>query len=187
MHWLDIVILVILGIGAALGFWTGLLWQVARVVSLAVSLYLAIMLNGSVAGWIGEHWKDASVAFNRIAAFVIVFILVYAILYLLTLCIHEAIKATRLETMDRILGAVLGAVKMTAVVAGVCAALSALSVPIFQEWLDEATIAPGLAKGTQALVSCIPQSYRDQVNDGVVQVREQLQDKVADAAKDAIK
>src|SRR5580704_5262774 len=101
MHWLDILILVVLGLGAAMGFASGLLWQVARVIGLGVSLYLAIVVNAEVTAWLGEHWKDTNLAFNHIVAFIGVFIVVYLVLYLITRLIHRAIKATKLEMMDR--------------------------------------------------------------------------------------
>src|SRR5262245_60443615 len=100
MHWLDIIILVALGVGAAMGFCTGLLWQIARVVSLALSIYVAILTNSAVATWLGEQWRDVNPAVNRVAAFLAIFILVYAILYFITLSLHNAIKAAKLETVD---------------------------------------------------------------------------------------
>jgi membrane protein required for colicin V production len=187
MHWLDITILVVLGVGAAMGFCSGLLWQVARVVSLAASLYLAILTNTNVSDWLGEQWKDASPAFNRVVGFLAVFLLVYLILYIITRLIHKAIKASRLETIDRLLGAVLGAVKMAAVMACVCAVMAALDLQIFKEWFEQATIAPHFAKGTEAVVSWVPQSYRDRIDEGVMEIRQQLHQRITDAAIDTLK
>src|SRR5207247_10743073 len=100
MDWLDILILIALGVGAAMGFCSGLLWQVARVVSLALSIYLAILANTPLATWLGEQWPDLNPAFNRIGAFIAVFLLVYLLLYLLTRAVHSAIKLAALETLD---------------------------------------------------------------------------------------
>ena len=187
MHWLDIVILIVLGFGAAMGFWSGLLWQIARVVSLGLSLYLAIMANSPVTEKLGEEWKDVNPAANRVVAFIAVFLLVYVILYLITRLLHKAIKATKLETLDRLLGALLGAAKMAAVVACICATMAALDLQIFKEWFAHSTLAPHFAKGTDVVVGWIPQSYRDGADDGVQEVRGQLQQKIADAAVDALK
>jgi membrane protein required for colicin V production len=187
MHWLDILILVVLGVGAAMGFCTGLLWQVARVVSLALSLYLAIMSNTPVADWLGQQWNDINPGVSRIVAFITVFVCVYLILYMITRLIHRAIKATKLETLDRVLGALLGAVKMGLIVACVCAVMVALDLQIFKDWFEHATIAPQFAKGTEIAVGWIPQQYRDQANEGVQQVRDQVQQKLTDAAMDAVK
>ena len=187
MHWLDIVILVVLGIGAAMGFCTGLLWQVARVVSLGLSLYAAIAINAAAADWLGQQWKDANPAVNHVVAFIGVFLAVYLTLYLITRALHKVIKATKLETLDRLLGALLGAAKMAAVVACVCAFMAALDLQIFREWFEQATVAPYFAKGSDLAVRWIPAQYREQMDDGVEQVRDQLQKKVADAALEAIK
>jgi membrane protein required for colicin V production len=187
MHWLDIIILIVLGIGAAMGFCSGLLWQIARVVSLALSLYAAIMANASVTDWLGEQWKDVTPAANCIVAFIGVFLLVYLILYLITRLLHKAIKASKLETLDRLLGALLGAAKMAAVMACICGVMVALDLQIFKDWFDHATLPPYFAKGSDAAVHWIPQAYRDRANDGVQQVRDQVQRKITDAAVDTLK
>lgn len=187
MHWLDIIILVVLGVGVAMGFFSGLLWQVARVVSLAASIYLAILANEPAAEWIGEQWKDVSPAIHRVAAFIGVFLLVYLILYLITRMLHQAIKASKLETMDRLLGGLLGAAKMAAVMACICGMMAALDLQIFKEWFQQATIAPHFANGTTEVVAWIPKAYRDRADEGVQQVRDQLQKKFNEVAMDALK
>ena len=187
MHWLDILILVLLGLGAALGFASGLLWQVARLASLGISLYAAIMVNAEATDWLGRHWKDTNLAFNHIVAFVSVFVLVYLLLYLITRLIHQAIKATKMEMMDRVLGSLLGAAKMAGVVSCVCAVLTALALPLFKEWFEQSTLAPYFAKGTEIAIRWVPQEYRDKADEGVQQVRDQLQKKLADAAIDTLK
>lgn len=187
MHWLDIIILVVLGVGAAMGFCSGLLWQVARVVSLALSIYLAIVANAPFSEWIGEQWKDVNPAVARIGAFIAVFLLVYLVLYLLTRALHNAIKAAKLETVDRVLGALLGAIKMAALAAVICGLMAALDLPLFKEWFEQTVIAKQFARGTEVVVGWIPQGSRDRLDEGVQQVRDQLQQKVVDAAADALK
>lgn len=187
MHWLDIVILVILGVGAAMGFCTGLLWQVARVVSLAVSLYAAIAANTGVADWLSQQWHDVNLAVNRVIAFVAVFLAVYLVLYFITRVLHKAIRATRLETLDRLLGALLGVVKMGAIVACVCAVMVTLDLQMFKEWFEHSTLAPEFAKATDIGVSWIPREYRDRMDEGVQEVRDQIQQKLNAAAIDALK
>ena len=187
MHWLDILILVVLGVGAAMGFCTGLLWQVARVVSLALSLYVAIIINTSVSDWLSQQWTDVNPAVNRVVAFLAVFIGVYLALYLLTRLIHSAIKAAKLETIDRVLGAILGSVKMALIVSCICALMVALDLQIFRDWFDQATTPWYFAKGTEIAVGWIPPHYRERANEGVQEVRDQLQRRITDAAVDAMK
>jgi membrane protein required for colicin V production len=187
MHWLDIIILIVLAIGAAMGFWSGLLWQIARVVSLAVSLYFAVVANSDVAEWITDQWKDLDTAASRIIAFVGIFIVVYLTLYLITRLIHQAIEATQLKTVDRLLGALLGAAKMGVIVACVCALMVAMALPTVQDWFEHSTLAPHFARGTETVVSWVPQSSRDRIDDAVSHARGQLQQKLVDAAGDALK
>jgi membrane protein required for colicin V production len=187
MHWLDILILVVLGVGAAMGFCTGLLWQVARVVSLGLSLYLAILTNTDAADWLGEQWRDLNPAVNRVVAFVGVFLIVYLTLYFITRAIHKIIKESKLETIDRILGALLGIAKMGAIIACICAVMVTLDLQIFKEWFEQATIAPQFAKASDIAVNWIPKDYRERVDEGVNEVRDQLQQKINDAAVDALK
>ena len=187
MHWLDIVILVALGIGAAMGFCTGLLWQVARVVCLGASLYMAILCSGNVSDWLSEQWRNVNPPIFRIVALIGVFLVVYLVLYLITHLLYKIIKATELETVDRLLGAVLGVAKMAAVASCICALMAALALPIFQGWFENAVLAPYFAKGTQTAYGWIPQEYRDRADEAVLQVRDQLQKKALDAAVDAMK
>jgi len=187
MHWFDILILVVLGVGAAMGFCTGLLWQVARVVSLGLSLYLAILTNTEASDWLSEQWHDVNPAVNRVVAFIGVFLIVYLTLYFITRAIHKIIKESKLETIDRMLGALLGVAKMGAIVACICAVMVAFDLQIFKEWFEQTTIAPQFAKASDLAVTWIPQQYRDRVDEGVHEVRDQLQQKITDAAADALK
>ena len=111
----------------------------------------------------------------------------YLVLYLITRFAHKAIQASKLEMLDRVLGALLGAFKMAAVTACVCAMMAALDLQIFKEWFDQAVIAPHFARGTEIVVRWIPQSYRDHIDEGVTAVREQVQQRLTDAANDTLK
>jgi uncharacterized membrane protein required for colicin V production len=187
MHWLDISILVLIGVGAAMGFATGLLWQVARVASLALSIYLALVTNAQIVEWLGVQWPDVNPVVNRVLAFIGVFLVVYIFLYWFTGMLHKAIRATRLETLDRALGSLLGIAKMGALAACILGVMAALDLQIFREWFENASIAPHFAKGTDIAVQWIPQDFREQTNENIQQVRDQLQKKLTDAALDTLK
>lgn len=188
MYWLDTTILIALCIGAGLGFWSGLLWQVARVLSLALSAYTTVVVNEPVADFLGEHvLKGVDTRLTRGVAYVLVFVAVYLVLFLLTRLIHKTIRAARLEMLDRLLGAVLGAAKMALVIAALCALLAAVSLPLTQEWLEQSTLAPLFARGTDALFALVPEHYRTQVNENLHQMRDALQRQAAEQALGATK
>ncbi len=175
MFWLDIVILVLLGLGAGLGFWSGLLWQVARVVSLGLALYATILLNESATQFLEEVVRGIDAHVAQGIAYVGVFLGIYLTLFLFTRLLHKAIKATHLELLDRLLGALLGAAKMGAVVAAACLGLASLAVPTTEDWLAHSTLAPLFARGAETAVAMIPEDYRDRASEGLEQVKETLQ------------
>jgi uncharacterized membrane protein required for colicin V production len=123
----------------------------------------------------------------RVVAFVGVFLLVFVVLYLFTRMIHTAIKAAKLETVDRILGALLGMLKMSAIVCGACAALVALGLPMTQTWVEQSTLAPHFARGMDLMIGLVPEEYRKRMDENVLQAQEQLQKKAVDAALDTLK
>src|SRR5581483_2504474 len=183
MHWLDLTILILLGLGAGLGFWSGMLWQVARVVSLGLALYATVLLNEPACQFLAEaaHGIDPRVA--RGVAYVGVFLGVYLALFLLTRLLHSTIKAAHLDLLDRLLGALLGAGKMGLALAVVCTALASLSFPLAQEWMAQSTLAPLLARGAEVGLEQIPEEYRGRVGDALQQLRDAVASRrVADAA-----
>lgn len=174
MYWLDTAILVLLALGAGLGFWSGLLWQVARVLSLVVSLYATVVCNEPATRVLDEVVHGIDVRVARGAAYIVVFLGVYLTLFLFTRLVHKAIRATQLEIVDRLLGGLLGAAKMGAVVAVICAALVALPAPAIQECTAQSTLAPLFARGTEVGIELIPEEYRNQLADGLQQLREMM-------------
>jgi uncharacterized membrane protein required for colicin V production len=175
MYWLDITILVLLGLGAGLGFWSGLLWQVARVLSLGLSLYAAVLLNEPATQLLDEAVRGIDPHIAQGAAYVAVFLGVYLTLFICTRLLHTTIKATQLDLIDRLLGALLGSAKMAALVAVVCMALASVSFPQAQEWMNESKLAPLFARGTEAGLELIPEEYRSRVSEGLQQIRDTMQ------------
>ena len=57
MHWLDFILIVILGIGALLGLRSGLLWQVARVVIFVAAIYGCIHFHDDVANLLHKNFE----------------------------------------------------------------------------------------------------------------------------------
>lgn len=174
MFWLDIVLLVFLGLGAALGFWSGLLWQVARVVSLGLALYATILFNEPVTQFLGEAIRGVEPRVAQGIAYVGVFLGVYLTFFLCTRLLHKAIKATDLEILDRLLGALLGTAKMSAGVAAACLGLTALALPTTDDWLAQSTLAPLFARVGERVLAMIPPEYRDRAGAEVEQMRQVL-------------
>src|SRR5947209_14691387 len=113
MYWLDVVLLVLLGLGAALGFWSGLVMQVARLVSLGVSIWATLALNEPATRLLHERVApETSTSVLHGIAYVGVFLLVYIGLFALSRLVYKVVQASKLVLLDRVAGAGLGALKM---------------------------------------------------------------------------
>ena len=184
MHWLDVTLLALLAIGAGLGFWSGLIMQVARLLSFGLSIYLTFLLNEPVTRLLHERVApDANVNLLHGIAYVAVFMVVYVTLFALSRLIYKVAHATKLETLDRIGGAVLGAFKMTLVLAPICALLAWMSPP----WTEQSKIAPVFSQGLKEALVWVPENYKTQAQESVDAVRDRLQNRAADKTFDLLK
>jgi membrane protein required for colicin V production len=173
MFWLDTTILAVLCLGAILGARTGLVWQLARVVGIGGSIYLAVAINGPVSDLMRDVFllgADARLA--QLLAYIVVFVGSYLIIYFLTCLIYEGIEATPLEPFDRLLGAALGLVKTAAVLAVVCWSLVALQNPRTQQFAEKSMLVPALADGMEAALMLIPASVKQDLCDGLQNLRD---------------
>jgi uncharacterized membrane protein required for colicin V production len=185
MFWLDTTIVALLVLGAILGAISGLLWQVARIVCVAVSVYAAILLNEWATNLLQEALlKGAEPAVARALAYLGVFIAVFFVLYHVVWLLDQAIRAVRLEPVDRLLGAGMGALKMALLVAAVCLGLSAYPNPTTKEVLEKSTLAPVLAEGMEMVLLVIPQEYKTELCNGLKNLREYARSRLEQARKD---
>jgi membrane protein required for colicin V production len=188
MYWLDVLLLVLLGLGAALGFWSGLVMQVARLVSLGLALWATLALNEPVTQLLHERVApEASLTVLHGVDYVAVFLVAYIALLALSRLAYRLVRATKLALLDRIAGGLLGALKMTLVLAPLCLLLQFLALPATEECMSQSKIAPALAQGVKTAVELLPENYRNQARDSAEQLRDQLQHRAADRAVDLLK
>jgi membrane protein required for colicin V production len=173
MYWLDSTILVLLALGALVGAWTGFLWQVARILSLALSLYAAILANDSVTRLFQDTFLNGmDDRIPHAIAYVAVFIVVYLILHQLVWVLDRLIRAVRLEPIDRMLGALVGMCKIGLVLAAICLGLTAYPHPSTREVMEKSTLAPVLAEGLEITLFFIPEEYKSELCSGLKNLRE---------------
>ena len=94
MFWLDTAILAVLSLGAIFGARSGLVWQLARVLGLAASIYLAIAVNAPASTLMHDVFLyGADPRLARLLAYVVVFLGVYLVIYCISCLIREGIQA----------------------------------------------------------------------------------------------
>lgn len=110
MTTLDIILLVLIGTGAVLGFAKGFLRQLAGLLGLIVGLLAAKALYATVADEVfSQVTDDAGLA--RGLAFVAIWLLVPLLFLLVASLLTRAMEAVSLGWLNRLLGAALGAAK----------------------------------------------------------------------------
>ena len=110
MTTVDIIILVVLGAGAILGFSKGFLKQLASLLGLVAGLLIAKALYATVAERVFLPLTDSQTVAQGIA-FVVIWLAVPLAFLLLASLLTKAMEAVSLGWVNRLLGAVLGALK----------------------------------------------------------------------------
>lgn len=172
MHWLDSTLLALLAIGAVVGFMSGLLWQVARVVSLGVALWATLLFHEPAVKLVSEFvLQGADSNLIRVVAYAVVFLIVYFLLVLATKLVQKMVEASGFSWLDRCLGACLGVTKTAIILGGVCLLISRATNPSMQEWMTRCSIAPSLAHSTESALTLIPEDYKRSLADTLVTLR----------------
>ena len=165
MYWLDTLYLALLILAAALGAWTGLLWQAARLASLALAAYASLACHDTAISWTSQNLAlGASDTVVHLLAYGGVFVGVYLLLYVITRILYQALMAVDLQSLDRWGGALLGACKMIIVLAGFSLAAVNCGHPSAAKLLQDSTLAPLLAKGLEKVILAMPADYKDNIH-----------------------
>jgi len=166
MHWLDFVLLLVLAFGAFLGARSGLLWQVARVLTFFLAIYFCIHHHTTVAGWLLQTMRGASPTVTWLLAYLVTFLSVYAACMVITYVLEKALHAARLKPVDRVFGAIIGIIK-----AGLLAGAILLGVALYaapgeaDNALGESKVAPVLLKTMKVVIVSVPQQNNDRLGE----------------------
>src|SRR5436190_11179031 len=113
MHWFDTTILTLLVLGAIFGAWSGFVWQIARILTLGLAIYGAVLFHEPASEVLRESaLQGADVRVITTTAYVLVFLISYLILFYSARVLRDGIRAADLQMFDRLLGAAFGAGKI---------------------------------------------------------------------------
>ena len=111
MEIIDIIIIVLIGVGVVQGLMKGFLKQLAAIVGLVAGLLIARALFGVVA----DHLVTAlgtSFTVAQILSFILIWVLVPILCIMVASVLTKAMDAINMGWLNRLLGALFGAVKM---------------------------------------------------------------------------
>jgi membrane protein required for colicin V production len=102
----DLVMLGILAAATVLGYFKGMVWQLAWIAGIAASTTVAIRFSGPLAGFFGQQppW-------NRLLAMLALYVVTSLVVWLVFRVISGAINAVHLSSFDHQLGLLLGLAK----------------------------------------------------------------------------
>lgn len=110
MSWLDIIILLPLLLGLAMGLKKGLIIELTSVLTIFVSFSCAHLWGATVAVWMMQQfaWTEAVCS---VVAYSLIFVLVNLALYLLARLVSKLFKVIKLGWLNRALGGIFGIAK----------------------------------------------------------------------------
>src|ERR1700688_4526874 len=97
MHWLDFILILVLGIGGLLGLRSGLLWQVARLVVFAAAIYACIHYNSDVAAQLLQWFEGLNDSTAKLMAHIVTFLGVCLIGLIITMILEHFLRAVHLK------------------------------------------------------------------------------------------
>ncbi len=110
MNILDVILVIILILGAINGYRKGLFYEAAGLIGLVAGIYLAVLLT-DIAGTIAESLTSWNIGAVKITVFIIIFILVAIIVRLIGEALTKLFKAIYLNFLNRLAGVVFGILK----------------------------------------------------------------------------
>jgi membrane protein required for colicin V production len=110
MNYLDVIIIVLLGLSVLHGLRKGLIVELATLAALFAGLFAGYYFSDFVAGLLGNAF-DYQGKYIEIISFAIVFLTVVVLVHLLARIIERAVKAVSLGFLNKLLGAVFSLLK----------------------------------------------------------------------------
>ncbi len=155
MNWLDIALLVILGIAALWGLRKGLIGVVIPLVGLVVGIFLAGIFYNSIA----EGIFNSEAAIAKVAGFLIVLVAVMVVASLVSKVLTGMLSMVMLGWANRLAGGALGLV-LSGVLLGVVLALIA-SFPIggLDSAVRDSALAALLVERSPLVLSLLPEEF----------------------------
>lgn len=102
----DLVMIGILAVAALLGYFKGIVWQVAWILGIVASGFVALRFSGQVAPWFGNQ-----APWNRFAAMLALYAGTSIAVWLVFRLVSRAINAVHLSAFDHQLGLLFGLAK----------------------------------------------------------------------------
>lgn len=173
-NWLDLILLVILGLSVLFGVLKGFIRQIIGILAVVVGLILAVNFYPVVSDFFSQWISNRTLSY--FIAFIVIFISVLCLGGILSFLFSKVIKGP-LKFVNNALGGGLGLLKGLLICGVIVFAL--LVFPFNKEALKQSFLAPYCLQVTKAVIYLIPddlkvkfnEAYKDIVKRGDKDVR----------------
>jgi membrane protein required for colicin V production len=125
MNWIDLVIVILLGLSVIAGFTNGFVKEVASLAALILGIWGAIKFSTFTAAKLYD-WFDMSGQYVGIIAFLVTFMVIVVIIHFIGIIADKFIDSISLGFLNRILGMVFGLLKSVLILSVFFVILNAL-------------------------------------------------------------
>ena len=160
MNWLDVVLLLIIGISVLASFRKGLSREIIGLASVLMGLLLGLWFYGTASIYIRPYVSSPLAA--KLAGFFLVFTLVFLAGVLVRYIVGRFLRVTKLSFFDHLLGAVFGAGRglliAVALLTGVMAFAKDGKAP---ESVADSRLAPYVSQGARVFAAMAPHELKE--------------------------
>lgn len=132
MNWLDIGIVIIVGLFAIIGVLRGLMGEVFSLLTWVVSFLVAWFFSGDFTGWFAGHVQDANL--RAVLVFFAVFFISFVAMTVIGHFAGTIWRETAPKGADRVLGGLIGGLKGVAVVVVMVLLAGLTPFPEYHVW-----------------------------------------------------
>lgn len=125
MNWIDLVIVIILGMSMVSGFINGLVKEVASLAALILGIWGAIRFSGYTAAKLYDFF-DMTGQYVGIIAFLITFGIIVVVIHFIGILADRIVDAVALGFLNRLLGIVFGLLKSVLIMSVIFVVLNAI-------------------------------------------------------------
>lgn len=160
LNWLDIILLVILGVTVILGLIKGLIRQIFGILTVVAGLILAVLYYSAAASFFQRFGAGATL--SKFLGFLMIFFVILILGWVVSRLFSKLMKGP-LKFLNHVLGGVFGLVKGILITGILVFAM--LVFPVHMDSLRNSSLAPVCLKITRAVFHLIPSDLRKDFND----------------------
>ena len=112
MNYIDIIIIIVLGLSILTGFVNGLVKEVASLAALIFGIWGAIKFSGFTSAKLYQYF-DMSGQYIGIISFIVTFLIIVVVIHFLGVLIDKLMEAVSLGFLNKLLGTVFSLLKAT--------------------------------------------------------------------------